>query len=70
MAGAAQETQAAETLNDYELRVYQAQLSALAQTARNYPMEYALGSYELLFESREDIEVIVDNLSESIARAV
>jgi hypothetical protein len=70
MAGAKREIRDSETLSDYELRVYQAQLSSLAETASSYPMEYALGSYELLFESREDIEIIVDNLSESISRSV
>jgi hypothetical protein len=50
-----------------ELRAFRRELRALALTARDYPMEYALGACELLFESRDDIEIIVDNLDESIA---
>jgi hypothetical protein len=56
-----------DALSDGELRAFQLQLAVLAQNARDYPLEYALGSYELLFESRDDIELIVANLSESIA---
>jgi hypothetical protein len=50
-----------------ELQAYRAALRALAQTTHDYPMEYSLGACELLFESRDDIDVIVDNLDESIA---
>jgi len=55
-----------DDLSTSELRSFHLQLSALAQGAHDYPLEYALGSYELLFESRDDIESIVENLSESI----
>ncbi len=50
-----------------ELRAFRDQLSALAQEASDYPFEYALGSYDLLFESRDDIEILVENLGESLA---
>ncbi len=50
-----------------ELRAFRDRLSALAQEASDYPLEYALGSYELLFESRDDIEILVENLGESLA---
>jgi hypothetical protein len=54
------------TFDRDELRAFRAELSALAQEANKYPFEYALGCYELLFESRDDIEVIVENLGESL----
>jgi hypothetical protein len=59
-------TQSSDALSDSELRAFQTQLSTLAETACDYPLEYSLGEYEMLFESRDDIEIIVANLSESI----
>jgi len=56
-----------DALSDNDLRAFQTQLTTLAETARDYPLEYALGAYELLFESRDDIEIIVANLNESLA---
>ncbi len=50
-----------------ELQAFRAELSALAQKASDYPLQYALGSYELFFESRDDIESLVENLGESLA---
>jgi hypothetical protein len=50
-----------------ELLALQSQLTSLAREAANYPLECSLGSYELLFESRDDIQIILDNLSEEIA---
>ncbi len=50
-----------------ELRAFRMELYALAQAPHDYPMEYSLGACALLFESRDDIEIIVDNLDESIA---
>jgi len=54
------------TFDRDELSAFRAELSALAQEAREYPLEYSLGAYDLLFESRDDIDVIVENLSESL----
>ena len=50
-----------------ELETFQTQLASLARETTTYPLEYSLGAYDLLFESRQDIEVIVDNLSEEIS---
>jgi len=49
-----------------ELKALQAQLESLAHENTAYPIEYSLGACDFLFESRQDIEVIVDNLSEEI----
>jgi hypothetical protein len=53
--------------NDSELMALRSQLSTLAENANDFPIACSLGAYELLFESRDDIEIIVENLSESIA---
>ena len=45
----------------------QAQLASLAEETTDYPLECSLGAYDLLFESRDDIEVLLDSLSEEIA---
>lgn len=46
-----------------ELRELQRQLACLAREARDYPLEYAVGSIDLLFESRDDIEILLDSLA-------
>lgn len=61
-------TQSSDFLSDNELREFHTQLRTLAETACDYPLEYALGEYEMLFESRDDIEIIVESLSESIGQ--
>jgi len=67
MAGSQNTCKGSLAYTDSELLAFRRELSALAQTDCDYPLEYSLGSYELLFESRDDIQVIVENLSESIA---
>ena len=49
-----------------ELEAMRSRLASLAQEATEYPLECSLGTCELLFESRDDIEVILDNLNEEI----
>lgn len=70
MAGSTLPAQSTDDLKDSELRAFQDELTALAETARDFPLEYVLGSYEMLFESRDDIQIIVDNLSESLERGL
>jgi hypothetical protein len=67
MAGLHETTETIDTHTHGELAWFKAELSALAQAASDFPLEYSLGTYELLFESRDDIAVIVANLDESIA---
>ncbi len=50
-----------------ELESFQSRLASLAQETTDYPLECSIGSYELLFESRDDIEIILDSLSEEIS---
>ena len=58
---------ASERENLGELESFQSRLASLAQETTDYPLECSLGTYELLFESRDDIEIILDNLSEEIS---
>jgi hypothetical protein len=55
-----------DRFNRDELEALQAQLESLARENTAYPLEYSLGACDFLFESRRDIEVIVDNLNEEI----
>ncbi len=65
MAGPHETIEGHEAQSD-ELTEFRTQLTMLAQTADDYPVEYVLGEYELLFESRDDIEIIIENLGQSI----
>lgn len=49
-----------------ELRTLQCQLECLAQTTTQYPLECSLGECALLFESRDDIEVMIDSLNHEL----
>ena len=49
-----------------ELRSFQSQLALLARETKDFPLEYSLGAFDFLFESRDDIELILDNLNEEI----
>jgi len=55
MAGSQNTCKGSLAYTDSELLAFRRELSALAQTDCDYPLEYSLGSYELLFESRDDI---------------
>lgn len=63
---ACEPTQPSDALSSSELRAFRVQLTALARTVSRYPLECAIGPYELLFESRDDIEGIVANLGERL----
>ncbi len=52
--------------SDDELKSFQARLAMLAREATTFPIEYSLGAFDFLFESRDDIEIILDNLNEEI----
>jgi hypothetical protein len=58
-----------ERFDTEELRALRQELVSLGSNARAYPLEYSLGSMELLFESRQDIELIVQTLAEEISEA-
>jgi hypothetical protein len=55
-----------DNFSDDDLKAFQSQLASLARENTAYPLEYSLGAYDFLFESRDDIEVILDNLSQEL----
>jgi hypothetical protein len=52
-----------------ELRALQSELITLGAAARSYPLEYATGSLQLLFDSPQEIELLVESLAYDIACA-
>lgn len=52
-----------------ELKAIQSELASLGAAARSYPLEYSVGSLQLLFECRQDIDLLVDNLADEISAA-
>jgi hypothetical protein len=57
------------TFDPGELRALRQELVSLRSIARAYPLAYSLGTMELLFESRQDIELLVRTLAEEISEA-
>ncbi len=45
-----------------ELSALRQQLTSLARETKEYPLECEVGSFAVLFESRDDIELLLDNL--------
>jgi len=46
-----------------ELMIVRQQLASLARETKTFPLECAVGSFDLLFESRDDIETLLDSLA-------
>jgi hypothetical protein len=51
------------------LRAIQARLKTLAHLTTDYPIECSLGTYDFLFESRDDIEVLLESLTEELSES-
>ena len=51
-------------LGDDALRVIQSQLETLARTPKDYPLECSLGTCEFLFESRDDLEILLETVTD------
>jgi hypothetical protein len=56
-------------LGDDKLRAIQLQLETLAHRTKDYPLQCSLGTYDLLFESRDDIEILIESLAEEISES-
>jgi hypothetical protein len=52
---------------DDELRAIQLRLKMLAQMAKDYPLQCSVGTCDFLFESRDEIEILVENLAGEIS---
>jgi hypothetical protein len=66
MGGTTSTANAHGNFSDDELAALQS-LASLAQETTDYPLECSLGTCNFLLESRDDIEVILDHLSEEIS---
>jgi hypothetical protein len=51
-------------LCDDALRAIQSQLETLARTPKDYPLECSLGTCEFLFESRDDVEILLETVAD------
>ena len=69
MGGTTSAANESDNFSDEELKAFQSQLASLVRDTTAYPLEYSLGAYDFLFESRDDIELILDNLSQEISVA-
>jgi hypothetical protein len=49
------------------LKAIQSQLETLAHGAEDYPLECSLGTYAFLFESRDDVEILLESLTEQLS---
>jgi len=58
-----------DILCDGDLKAIHLQLETLAQGTKNYPIECSLGAYDFLFESRDDIEILMESLTEEISQS-
>ena len=67
MGGTILSANARDKFGNDELEAYQSRLASLARETTDYPLECSLGTCAFLFESRDDIEVILDNLNEEIS---
>jgi hypothetical protein len=48
---------------DYDLREIHQQLEMLVQMAKDYPLECSLGTCDFLFESRNEIQLLIESLT-------
>jgi hypothetical protein len=66
MSGTTSANNEQDHFSDDELKSFQSQLALLARDATAFPLEYSLGAFDFLFESRNDLELVLDNLNEEI----
>jgi hypothetical protein len=52
-----------------DLRAIQLQLGTLVQMTKDYPLECSLGTCDFLFESRDEIQVLIESLTEELSES-
>jgi hypothetical protein len=67
MVGRSTGTDRNDSYTGNELERIQLQLESLARMTNDFPIECSVGTFDFLFESRDDIEIILDNLTEEIS---
>jgi fido (protein-threonine AMPylation protein) len=56
-----------ENAENNSLKEIHRQLEWLAGQTREFPIEYSVGEYDLFFESRDDIQLMLEHLTDEIA---
>ena len=67
MGGTTLTANARDKFGNDEIEAFQSRLTSLARETIDYPLECSFGTCAFLFESRDDIEVILGNLNEEIS---
>jgi hypothetical protein len=52
-----------------DLRAIHLRLEMLAQMTRDYPLECSLGTCDFLFESRDEIQTLLESLTEELSES-
>jgi hypothetical protein len=53
---------------DDDLRTIHLQLEMLAQMTTDYPLECSLGTCSFLFDSRDEIQILLESLTEELSQ--
>ncbi len=54
---------------DFDLRAIHLRLEMLAQMTRDYPLECSLGTVDFLFESRDEIQLLIQSLTAELSES-
>jgi hypothetical protein len=54
---------------DYDLRAIHLQLEMLAQMTKDYPLQCSLGTVDFLFESRDEIQILIQSLTADLSES-
>lgn len=54
---------------DDDLRAIHLHLAVLAQMTTDYPLQCSIGTCDFLFESRDEIEILVESLTEELSES-
>jgi hypothetical protein len=67
MGSAAETAHDDVTSCDEDLRAIHLRLEMLARMTTDYPLRCSLGTCDFLFESRDEIEILIESLTEEIS---
>jgi hypothetical protein len=54
---------------DDDLRAIHLQLQMLARMTKDYPLACSLGTCDFLFESRDEIQILIESLTEELSES-
>ena len=52
-----------------DLRALRRKLGMLVQMTTDYPLECSLGTCEFLFESKDEIQILIESLAEELSQS-